>query len=411
MTVEKDPLIVDSLNIPQIKDIYDLSRATRLSIPLLVSLSKNSHMFYKEKKIEKKHRGEYRTIYIPSYSLRIVQKWILKKILDKVMPSQRAMAFRKGKEYGIKANAQYHIESLYGISIDLKDFFPSISSAKVYYIFNNMGYNSLVATILTNFCTYDEELPQGAVCSPALSNLVCRNLDRRLIGLCEKRGVRYTRYADDMYFSCDNKDLLHKIFPVVKKIIQDEGYEINERKTHFNTPSNRKQITGIVVNDKDNNLKASKKMKQEVRVLIHKSIVTGDYSEKGKIIGKISFINYIESNDDNKYLKNMKKYISKCGKQIVWSQELVDAFNSNQYYKDIKNMEYSPINWNDMSEEEYNNKFLFYTERKKYLMELNVEDICSYKNWPYYFFSDVEDEEAEEDNNEEYKEEMPYDFY
>ena len=46
-------------------------------------------------------------------------------------------------------------------------------------------------------------------------------------------------------FSCDDKLLLLKNYPIIKKIIEDEGFLLNERKTHFHTPSNKKQITGI----------------------------------------------------------------------------------------------------------------------------------------------------------------------
>ena len=127
------------------------------------------------------------------------------------------MAFRKGKDYGHKQNALYHSNTLYGLALDLKDFFPSITASKVYTIFSSLGYNNFAATILTNLCTLDGKLPQGSACSPALSNIICITLDKRLIGLCEKRGIRYSRYADDMYFSCDDKALLLKNFPIITK--------------------------------------------------------------------------------------------------------------------------------------------------------------------------------------------------
>ena len=51
---------------------------------------------------------------------------------------------------------------------------------------------------------------------------------RRLKGLCSKRDVLYTRYANDITFSCDNKITLKKLRPIVKKIIEDEGFDIKK---------------------------------------------------------------------------------------------------------------------------------------------------------------------------------------
>ena len=64
---------------------------------------------------------------IPSYTLHIVQRWILVKILNKLLPSDYAMAFRKGEKYGHKQNAYYHAGTLYGLSIDLEDFLGSVA--------------------------------------------------------------------------------------------------------------------------------------------------------------------------------------------------------------------------------------------------------------------------------------------
>ena len=204
---------------------------------MLYCLSMRTNHYYTIKQI-KKQNGGFREISIPSYTLHIVQRWILVEILNKILPTNRAMAFRKGKDFGHKQNAFYHADTLYGLTLDLKDFFPSITSNKIYTLFSDLGYNNFAATILTNLCTLDGKLPQGSACSPALSNLICITLDKRLIGLCEKRGIRYSRYADDMYFSCDDKALLLKNRPIIKKIIEDEDFIINEKKTHFHTPSN-----------------------------------------------------------------------------------------------------------------------------------------------------------------------------
>lgn len=376
-------LLKNSLGLPSFETLDELSEQTRLSTRLLYCLSMKSNRYYKTKIIAKRSGGS-REISIPSYTLHIVQRWILKEILNKITSSDRAMAYRKGKDFGHKANAFYHAHTLYGLSLDLKDFFPSISANKIYTVFSNLGYNNFAATILTNLCTLNGKLPQGSACSPALSNIVCITLDKRLIGLCEKRSIRYSRYADDMYFSCDDKSLLKKTTPIITKIIEDEGFSINTKKTHFHSPSNKKQITGITVIptsiDDNFELKAPRIMKQKIRAEIHTCLVSGRYELKDHILGEIAYVNYVEKENKISYLKRIKTYIEKQAQKIQIFPELVEAYNENRFFKDLK-----PITTVDidiaMEEEFYLYEYL-YQERKKFLLKKELDDICTYDNWP-----------------------------
>lgn len=376
-------LLIDSLGLPRFETLDELSEQTRLSTRLLYCLSMKTDKYYKIKSISKRSGGS-REISIPSYTLHIVQNWILKEILNKITSSDRAMAYRKGENFGHKQNAFYHAHTLYGLSLDLKDFFPSISANKVYTIFSNLGYHSFAATILTNLCTLDGELPQGSACSPAISNIVCITLDKRLIGLCEKRSIRYSRYADDMYFSCDDKALLKKTTPIITKIIEDEDFFINEKKTHFHTPSNKKQITGITVIptsiDDNFELKAPRKMKQTIRAEIYTCLVSGKYELKDHILGEIAYVNYVEKENKNTYLERIKNYIEKKARKIQIFPELVDAYNKNQFFKDLKSI--AVIGINIENEDAFALLECLYQDRKNFLLKNELDDICKYENWP-----------------------------
>ena len=376
-------LLINSLGLPHFETLDKLSEQTRLSTRLLYCLSMKTDRYYKITSIAKRN-GSSREISIPSYSLHIVQRWILKEILDKITSSDRAMAYRKGKDFGHKPNAFYHAHTLYGLSLDLKDFFPSISANKVYTIFSDMGYNNFAATILTNLCTLNGKLPQGSACSPAISNIVCITLDKRLIGLCEKRNIRYSRYADDMYFSCDDKTLLKKTAPIIAKIIEDEGFVINEKKTHFHTPSNKKQITGITViptnMDDSFELKAPRTMKQIIRAEIYTCLVSGKYELKDHILGEIAYVNYVEKENKTSYLKRIKTYIEKQAQKIQIFPELVEAYNKNRFFKDLKPI--TAIDINIETEDVLDSFEDLYQERKKFLLKKGLDDICIYDNWP-----------------------------
>jgi retron-type reverse transcriptase len=323
--------ILNALYLPIIKDFESLSSSIGISNTMLYLLSKKTDKYYNSFNILKKN-GTNREINSPKYSLKLVQRWILAEILEKIKVSNESMAFRKGID-GSKTNANHHKYSMYVLQMDLNDFFTNIRRESVFYLFKGLGYNSLVSTILTNLCTYNGYLPQGGVCSPYISNLICYKLDRTLNGLCSKRDVIYTRYADDLTFSCDNVVILRKLKCVIEEIIVDEGFVINHSKTRLLSPSGHKKVTGITVND--NKIKANKEMKRKVRSMIHHALVSGDYSKKNKIRGYVSYINSIEEGYKEKIIIYINNLLEKDYKHF---SDIVDYFNENKIFAELNDM-------------------------------------------------------------------------
>jgi hypothetical protein len=91
-------------------------------------------------------------------------------------------------------------------------------------------------------------LPQGAPTSPALANLVCFRLDRRLAGLAVAFGARYTRYVDDLTFSGDRRIAGDRFAGLVAGIVTDEGFRVNQAKTSATSAARRQSVLGAVVN-------------------------------------------------------------------------------------------------------------------------------------------------------------------
>lgn len=328
MSSATNSFILNALNLPLIKDFDSLANQIGISNKLLYQLTSNTSMFYTSFTLPKKD-GTTRSIQSPKYPLKLVQRWILEEILKKIPVSSHATAFQRGKN-GIKDNADFHRFSIYFLQMDMKDFFPSIKSTKVFNVFRQLGYNYFISDMLTKLCTNSGELPQGGVCSPSLSNLVCYKLDNRFKGFCSTRDVLYTRYADDLTFSSDNKETLKKIKNVLEEIIVDEGFELNKKKTRFLSPFSHKIITGITINDQDRRLKVKREIKRNLRALIHKTISTGDYSQVDKINGYVSFIDSIEQGYREKINKYVNKLITNDNKYF---KELVDLFNSSPTLK------------------------------------------------------------------------------
>ncbi|GGC88181.1 hypothetical protein GCM10007216_18650 [Thalassobacillus devorans] len=339
--MSKDPtniFILNSLKLPIIEDLYTLSNSTGISLKMIYLLSKNPGNFYTNHKIPKSD-GTFRDIYSPNLSLKIIQRWILEEILCNIENSSEATAFKKGLN-GPYENAAYHKDSLYFLQMDIKDFFPSITRKQVYYLFKNLGYNKFISNILANLSTLNNKLPQGGVCSPYLSNLICYKMDRRLKGLCSKRDILYTRYADDLTFSCNNKVALRKVKQVVEKIVINEGYLINHKKTRYSSPISPKKITGVTITSQKK-LKADRQIKKKVRAMIHKAIVTGDYQHTNKILGYIAYINSIEKDYKEKIISYIEKLIDKQYKHF---DKVVKAYNSNKFFRSLPDMTQVDIN-------------------------------------------------------------------
>lgn len=75
-----------------------------------------------------------------------------------------------------------------------------------------------------------------------------RNFDNSLGRWCQKRGIAYTRYCDDMTFSSDKP--LYPVYEKVKSMLYDMGFTLNEKKTRFVTSAGRQSVTGLTVNEK-----------------------------------------------------------------------------------------------------------------------------------------------------------------
>ena len=280
-----------------------------------------------------KKDGTPRSLNIPSLSLKVIQKWILIEILEKINVSEQAMAFVP-KKNGLKENAEFHKKNIFLLEMDITNFFGTIAEKQVYKLFCSIGYGSKVATVLTNLCTYDGVLPQGAVTSPYIANLVCYHLDARLNGYCSRRDIEYTRYADDLAFSSNNKTLLNRVEKFLKYIVTKEGFIINEKKTRYLSNDVKKTVTGITINNEE--LHVDKSFKRTIRAQIYTSVKFKKYYDNDKIRGKIAYVNSIENCYQEKIIEYIKTIIVKPG--LTSNLEVVNNFNKNKLFPILPDM-------------------------------------------------------------------------
>lgn len=224
----------------------DLVNKIGVSKKYLYWLAKTPKKQYKVYSI-KKASGGYRKITAPKIGIKTIQKWILKNILEKVSIHNNCEGFRLGRS--IVTNCRRHTNKEIILKFDIKDFFPSINFKRVLGMFLSLGYVFNVSYLLAKLTTYGDELPQGSPTSPAIANIILKRLDSRLAGLAEKSKANYSRYADDITFSGNDKSVL-KTIPLIKKIIGEEGFRLPSKKGGIYRKGVQQKVTGLIVNKK-----------------------------------------------------------------------------------------------------------------------------------------------------------------
>lgn len=157
-----------------------------------------------------KYIQEYRTIYTVSKDVAFIQKWILKNILEKIPASEACHAFVKGKS--LVTNASKHCNNAdkgWLLRLDIKDFFESITFNHVKKIFRDLGYSKGASEALSQITTVQGKLCQGFSTSPMIANLVLKDFDEKITSNFKKEGIIYTRYADDLFFSGNDRSDIH----------------------------------------------------------------------------------------------------------------------------------------------------------------------------------------------------------
>ncbi|MCM8528129.1 MAG: retron St85 family RNA-directed DNA polymerase [Lentisphaeraceae bacterium] len=226
------------------------------------------NIHYRKHEIPKKTGGK-RMLHVPSRSLKKVQKKILNNLLYKEKLHPCSYAYRKGKS--IVDNAKVHCGKAVIIKMDIRDFFPSVKAEKVNLLFLKLGWDQEASDKLTELCTWENGLPQGAPTSPALSNIILYKLDKNLFSMAQGLGASYTRYADDLTFSLieDDPAKVRSIIKLTQLAVEKEGFRINFKKGKINVLRNHQhqKICGVTVNSAKPTL--SRKERRKLRAVKH----------------------------------------------------------------------------------------------------------------------------------------------
>lgn len=227
------------------RELSSLCKDLGYSARALYAASNSVYKHYHRVDIPKADGG-IRTLNVPDMYLKSIQKSIVRNLLAYEEISPYATAYHMGGS--TMRNAEPHIGAAVILKMDIKKFFDHITYPMVKTkVFTADKYSEANCVLLSLLCVCDEHTPQGAPTSPYISNIIMKDFDNRIGEWCDNRGIRYTRYCDDMTFSgnFDPKEVKDFVSNEVRK----EGFFVNDKKTVVVRNGRRKEITGIIVND------------------------------------------------------------------------------------------------------------------------------------------------------------------
>ena len=192
-------------------------------------------------------------------------------------------------------------------------------------------------------------LPQGAPTSPIITNIVCQKLDYLLSGVAKRFGLKYSRYADDITFSS-----MHNVYQTeseflkeLHRIIAEQKFQIKESKTRLQKDGFRKEVTGLLVNEKAN---VQQRYIKQLRMWLYywerygyeraytyflaQYVSDKGHVKKGKpdmasvIAGKLDFLKMVKSSENLLFTKLSNRYAALINKEQKDNFNRVSHLNS-----------------------------------------------------------------------------------
>ncbi len=277
--------------------------ASRLALPTsyLFKLARSASHRYKEYEIPKRTTG-MRTIHHPARELKLIQRWLLRNTLVSLPIHPAATAYQPNST--IRRNAESHMSNNYLLRVDFQDFFPSLRGPDVVHVLevnrerlaNGHVTDQDIDFITQVVCRFNA-LTIGAPTSPLLSNAIMFDFDATWWRNAETSGVRYTRYADDLYFSTNEPNVLRELLQQLRDYLnrgERPNLRINEAKTAFSSRKWRKLVTGLVLTS-DRKLSLGRHKKRMLKALVWK-LKNHELSklEAESLRGWISYIRAVE---------------------------------------------------------------------------------------------------------------------
>lgn len=287
-----------------------------------------------------KENGDKRGLGIPTVVDRLIQQAIV-QVLSPIYEKQFSET-----SYGFRPNCSCEMAIIklleyfndgytWIVDIDLQKFFDTVCHDKLIAIIMKTIHDGelvslirkyLVSGVMENGIVSPTNVgtPQGGNLSPLLSNIMLNELDKEL----EKRGLRFTRYADDCIIVVQSEKAANRVMESITEFIEKKlGLKVNVEKSKVARPNQIKYLgfgfyytkTGVI--KPKPHIKSIQKFKRKLKQLTKRS---WSISLKERIV-KLNqvirgWINYFRIADMKKHLINITSHLNRRIRCIIWKQ-------------------------------------------------------------------------------------------
>ncbi len=278
-----------SHGLPPVTSVHTLSLLSGFSPRFVIAMAKNARHYYRT--FYMLSGTKKRKIEAPRVSLKVIQKWLAEYWARGLVAPSHVHAFVPGRS--IWSAAEEHKRSKWCVSVDIKDFFGSISRAQVYDSVVRVGYSSAASNLIADLATLNGVLPQGSPLSPVLSNMVFADTDKRLASVANEHGWRLTRYADDIVVT-NWRGGPDGVLERVSRVLVAGGWKVATQKTVVESRPEMIRVLGLLVHG--DQVRLPKAYRNRIRLMKYQrtKMKPGDV-ELARINGHISFANQADS--------------------------------------------------------------------------------------------------------------------
>ena len=268
-----------------------------------------------------------RTVYRPDKKLKAYLAFLNTFLFEYLDVNERVVySYRKG--VNPHEVAVVHAVNRAFFQADIKNFFGSIDRTLARSTILSQAKRTPISDLtshverLLDLTTIDGILPIGFPTSPPISNVCLTPFDNDLEEYCRGANLVYTRYADDIAVSGQNRDVVSVVKPKLNELLARHfggKLKLNQKKCKLTAVGRKTRILGMVILP-NGHVTIDMELKKKIEVLLHfytrnrEQFIDRSGGDLETGLRRLSgYVNYVNGADQS-YLKKLKR---KFGATVV----------------------------------------------------------------------------------------------